>query len=111
MDSYLRNISVSRLQQDFQWNNLYWKTYSSISSLIPNVKPLPKGIEICFAWNKGKRENKSKDEQYIEGIGVISDYIYKPTSYDILNDGESIFNRIMDDMGNSKNRKKFYLNR
>ena len=81
------------------------------SPLIPDGKPLPKGSEIRFAWNKVKRENNSKDEQYIEGIGVISDYIYKPTSYDILNDDESIFNKIMDDMGNSKNPKKFYLNR
>jgi hypothetical protein len=82
-----------------------------ISSLIPDVKSLPKGNEICFAWNKVKRENNNKDERYIEGIGVISDYIYKPKRYDILNVDESIFNKIMNDMRNSKNPKKIYLNR
>ncbi|MBX9839545.1 MAG: hypothetical protein K2X69_14670 [Silvanigrellaceae bacterium] len=81
------------------------------SSIIPNGNPLPKGSEIRFAWNKIKRVNNSKDEQYIEGNGVISDYIYKPTSYDILNNDEKIFNKIMDDMSNYKNPKKFYLNR
>lgn len=81
------------------------------SSIIPNAKSLPKGIELRFAWNKVKRLNTNKDEQYIEGNGVISDYIYKPTSYDILNNGENILNKIMDDMGNEKNPKKFYLNR
>ncbi|KAB8038859.1 hypothetical protein GCL60_08360 [Silvanigrella paludirubra] len=81
------------------------------SSIIPNGKPLPKGSEIRFAWNKIKRVNNSKTEQYIEGNGVISDYIYKPTSYDVLNNDENIFNKIMDDMSNYKNPKKFYLNR
>ena len=101
-------------------NVIEWKDFlipvviderGSKSSIIPNGKPLPKGSEIRFAWNKIKRVNNSKNEQYIEGNGVISDYIYKPTSYDILNNDESIFDKIMDDMANYKNPKKFYLNR
>ncbi len=81
------------------------------TSIIPHGNPLPKGSEIRFAWNKLKRENTSKDEEYIEGIGVIADYVYKPTSDDIINDGESIFDKIMDDMSDTKNSKGFYLNR
>ena len=81
------------------------------SSIIPNGKPLPKGSEIRFAWNKLKRENTSKYEQYIEGIGVIADYIYKPTSEDIVNNDNIIFDKIMEDMSDARNPKEFYLNR
>jgi C-terminal processing protease CtpA/Prc len=81
------------------------------SSIIPNGKELPKGSEIRFAWNKIKRENTSKYEQYIEGIGVIADYIYKPTSDDIVNNDKIIFDKIMEDMSDFRNPKGFYLNR
>ena len=79
--------------------------------MIPNAKPLPKRAEIRFAWNKIKRNNNSKYEQYIEGIGVLADYVYKPTEEDALNNGSRILNNIMDDMLDPSNSKKFYLNR
>lgn len=81
------------------------------TSIIPNGKQLPKGSEIRFAWNKIKRENTSKYEQYIEGIGVIADYVYKPTSEDIVNNDKIIFDKIMEDMSDFRNPKEFYLNR
>ncbi len=81
------------------------------SSMIPNAKPLPKGSEIRFAWNKIKRPNNTKYEQYIEGIGVIADYVYKPTEEDAFNNSNRILNKIMEDMLDPTNSKKFYLNR
>ncbi|WP_158998788.1 S41 family peptidase [Pigmentibacter ruber] len=81
------------------------------TTMIPNAKPLPKGAEIRFAWNKIKRYNNSKYEQYIEGIGILADYVYKPTEEDALNNGSRILNNIMDDMLDPSNSKKFYLNR
>lgn len=81
------------------------------TTMIPNARPLPKGSEIRFAWNKIKRPNNTKYEQYIEGVGVIADYIYKPTEEDALNNSKRILNKIMDDMLDPFNSKKFYLNR
>ncbi|KAB8032204.1 S41 family peptidase [Fluviispira multicolorata] len=82
------------------------------SSIIPNGKPLPRGSEIRFAWNKIFRHNAANEkERYIEGSGVLSDFVYRQTSDDVLNNDRLVFQKIFADMADEKNSKGFYLNR
>ncbi|BBH52824.1 S41 family peptidase [Fluviispira sanaruensis] len=81
-------------------------------SIIPNGSPLPRNSEIRFAWNKIVRPFAVKDyEKYIEGVGVVTDYVYRQTTQDLLDNDKVVFQKVFNDIIDSKNTKGFYLKR
>ena len=81
------------------------------NQIVPNGSPLPMGSDFRFSLSKILRESSTSEEKYIEGIGVLPDYVYKPTVEDIKNNDNIIFGKIMDDILDKSNSKRFYLNR
>lgn len=80
--------------------------------IIPNGNKLPKGMEMTFAWNKIVRHRSADEkEKYIEGGGVLADYVYRKTIRDLKADSIEIKTKIFDDMMDEHNSKGFYLNR
>ncbi|WP_186643638.1 S41 family peptidase [Fluviispira vulneris] len=81
-------------------------------SIIPNGSQLPRNSEIRFAWNKIYRPYAVKDyEKYIEGVGVVTDYVYRQTTQDLINNDKIVFRKIFEDLIDPKNSKGFYLKR
>ncbi len=82
-----------------------------LEQTIPNAYLLPKGSDFSFSSSKIYRENNNSEENYIEGNGVLADYVYKVTVDDIKSDDKMILDKIMDDILDKSNSKGFYLNR
>ena len=97
------------------WNNLaeplLIHNEDNQKTIIPNAKPLPKGSNFIFSLSKIYRKSKNIKETYIEGIGVLSDYVYKPLIEDIKKNDSIIYNKIMNDILDKSNSKEFYLDR
>ncbi|WP_186643635.1 S41 family peptidase [Fluviispira vulneris] len=80
--------------------------------IIPNGTKLPKGMSITFAWNKVIRHNAENErEKYIEGEGVLADYVYRKTIRDLDEDSAEIKTKIFEDLIDEHNYRGFYLNR